>query len=172
MTGAAGREEEGVLEDLPLAGDGHQLVLQVELPTLSLVAVPVAVAALRVLTLSNLDHLNIIIIIITYIQNVVSWNCSTSLLLYKFLPCYGGLRKRNPKLMGKCRKYILIEYTCYWHTGVDSWFYSWPFLSKIKRTSSVAFRILSLCTLCWVGNPNIDIVFTISSANANALSLI
>lgn len=72
MTGAAGREEEGVLEDLPLAGDGDQLVLQVELPTLSLVAVPVAVAALRVLTLSNLDHLNIIIIIITYIQNVVS----------------------------------------------------------------------------------------------------
>ena len=59
VTGAAGREEEGVPEDLPLGGDGDQLVLQVELPTLSLVAGPVTVAALRVLAFSYLDDLNI-----------------------------------------------------------------------------------------------------------------
>ena len=60
MTGAAGREEEGVLENLPLGGDGDQLVLQVELPTLSPVASPLTVTALCVLTLPNFYHLNII----------------------------------------------------------------------------------------------------------------
>ena len=59
MTGTAGREEEGVLENLPLGGDGDQLVLQVELPTPSLVASPVTMAAPCVLTLSNFYHLNI-----------------------------------------------------------------------------------------------------------------
>ena len=60
VTGAAGREDEGVPEDLPLGGDGDQLVLQVELATLSLMASPGSVAALRVFTLTNFYNLNII----------------------------------------------------------------------------------------------------------------
>ena len=60
VTGAAGREEEAVNENLPHRADGDQLVLQVELATLSLMASPGSVAALRVFTLTNFYNLNII----------------------------------------------------------------------------------------------------------------
>ena len=70
MTGAAGGEEEDVLDDLALAGDGHQHVLQEELTALGLVSCQLTVTALCVLTHPNLYHLNInsshvIIVIIT-----------------------------------------------------------------------------------------------------------
>ena len=104
VTGAAGREEEGVPEDLPLGGDGDQLVLKVELPTLSLVAGPVTVAALRVLAFSYLDDLNItsthsaiIIIIIIILTCLYSGLESSEFKMYLhccflFLPALGTMK--------------------------------------------------------------------------------
>ena len=101
MTGAAGREEEAVNENLPHRADGDQLVLQVELATLSLMASPGSVAALRVFTLTNFYNLNIIsshstidIIIITcWYSGLESSEFKMNLhSLFLFLPALGTMK--------------------------------------------------------------------------------